>query len=98
MEGKLKARAKKVLIPVLAELAGVEASDIKASSVCKQMFKTVGFNAKDYRKATSRLLACEEIKVRAALKSLLEDLSVDNKGNPDEIVAAMASKTLKRLN
>lgn len=49
MEGKLKARAKKVLIPVLAGLAGVEAVEMKDSTVCKEVLKSVGFEAKDYR-------------------------------------------------
>ena len=96
MEGKLKARAKKVLIPVLAGLAGVEAVEMKDSTVCKEVLKSVGFEAKDYRKATTKLLGNESPDVRAALKSLLEELSVDNKGKPDEVIAAMAAKTLKK--
>ena len=95
MEGKLKARAKKVLIPVLAGLAGVEA--VEDSTVCKEVLKSVGFEAKDYRKATTKLLGNESPDVRAALKSLLEELSVDNKGKPDEVIAAMAAKTLKKI-
>ena len=97
MEGKLKARAKKVLIPVLAGLAGVEAVEMKDSTVCKEVLKSVGFEAKDYRKATTKLIGNESPDVRAALKSLLEELSVDNKGKPDEVIAAMAAKTLKKI-
>ena len=97
MEGKLKARAKKVLIPVLAGLAGVEAVEMKDSTVCKEVLKSVGFEAKDYRKATTKLLGNKSPDVRAALKSLLEELSVDNKGKPDEVITAMAARTLKKI-
>ena len=97
MEGKLKARVMEVLIPVLAELSAVEAITIKNSSICKQVLKSVGFESKNYWKAIRRLLAKKNPEVRVALESLLEELSVDDKGKPDKAIAAMAAKTYEKF-
>ena len=97
IEGKLKQRAKKVLLPVLAELSGVSVEKLKASSVCKSLLKVAGTEGKDYRAATKRLLASDSEQTKAALRNMLEELSVDNKGKTDEVIAPLAGKTLKKL-
>jgi hypothetical protein len=98
VEGKLKQRAKKVLLPVLAELSGVSIEHLKSSPVCKSLLKVAGTEGKDYRAATKRLLASDSEQSKAALRHMLEELSIDNKGETDDVIAPLASKILNKLN
>jgi hypothetical protein len=97
VEGKLKQRAKNVLLLVLADLSGVSVVELKNSPVCKSVLKFAGTEGKAYRAATQRLLSNNSAKTKAALKTLLDNLSVDSKGKIDEVVAPLAAETLKKL-
>jgi hypothetical protein len=97
VEGKLKARAKNVLLPVLADLSGASIDRLKDSIVCKTVLKVVGTDGKDYRAATDRLLNDDSQETKAALKKMLEELSVDKNGKPNDVIAPLAAKILKKI-
>jgi hypothetical protein len=97
VEGKLKARAKNVLLPVLADLSGTSIERLRDSIVCKTVLKVVGTDGKDYKAATDRLLNDNSQETKAALKKMLEELSVDKNGKPNDVIAPLAAKILKKI-
>ena len=97
LEGRLKPRTKKVLTPILADLAGTTTAEMNDSPIYKEVRKAAGYNASTYKEACISLRSSHDENTKRLFKKLLEDLSVDGRGKPDEVISAMASKILKKM-
>lgn len=98
-EGRLKNRVKKILLDSLAELSGVSVDDLKTSKVCKEVFKVVGFDSRDFKQSVKNFgeKVYEDRTLYASLEDILGQIVVDNRGVVDEVMAAMVKKTLKKV-